>query len=151
MAKKKIIRKSNRPLTLNTSNHYGLGGDIVSSIGSKVGNIAGGAIGGGLESGAGSAISDIGGTIGGVVSKVNPLLGGIISAGSGIIGGFTNRMFGSKLNEEKIAEVEGSNKAINTVMVDNSSSDSVIDQWTKQDFGADFSQADIGKDGWFSS
>lgn len=151
MAKKKIIRKSNRPLTLNTSNHYGLGGDIVGAIGSKVGNIAGGAIGGGLESGAGSAISDIGGTIGGVVGKVNPVLGGIISAGSGIIGGFTNRMFGSKLNEEKIAEVEGSNKAINTVMVDNSSSDSVIDQWTKQDFGADFSQADIGKDGWFSS
>lgn len=151
MAKKKIIRKSNRPLTLNTSNHYGLGGDIVGAIGSKVGNIAGGAIGGGLESGAGSAISDIGGTIGGVVGKVNPVLGGIISAGSGIIGGFTNRMFGSKLNKEKIAEVEGSNKAINTVMVDNSSSDSVIDQWTKQDFGADFSQADIGKDGWFSS
>lgn len=179
MAKRKIIRKSNRPFTYNP-HYYGWGGDfkaamgdtgafdlkstfsggnvagmlkggLASGIGSAVGNIAGGAISGGLESGAGSAISNIGGTIGGAVSAVNPVLGGIISAGSGIIGGFTNRMFGSKLNEEKIAEVEGSNKAINTVMVDNSSADSVMDQWANQDFGADFSKSDIGKDGWFSN
>ena len=179
MAKRKIIRKSNRPFTYNP-HYYSWGGDfknalggtkpfdlkgtfsggnvagmlkggLASGIGSAVGNIAGDAISGGLESGAGSAISNIGGTIGGAVSAVNPVLGGIISAGSGIIGGLTNRMFGSKLNEEKIAEVEGSNKAINTVMVDNSSADSVMDQWANQDFGADFSKSDIGKDGWFSN
>ena len=179
MAKRKVIRKSNRPFTYNP-HYYSWGGDfknalggtkpfdlkgtfsggnaagmlkggLASGIGSAVGNIAGGAISGGLESGAGSAISNIGGTIGSAVSAVNPVLGGIISAGSGIIGGLTNRMFGSKLNEEKIAEVEESNKAINTVMVDNSSADSVMDQWANQDFGADFSKSDIGKDGWFSN
>lgn len=179
MAKRKIIRKSNRPFTYNP-HYYSWGGDfknalggtkpfdlkgtfsggnaagmlkggLASGIGSAVGNIAGGAISGGLESGAGSAISNIGGTIGSAVSAVNPVLGGIISAGSGIIGGLTNRMFGSKLNKEKIAEVEGSNKAVNTVMVDNSSADSVMDQWVNQDFGADFSKSDIGKDGWFSN
>lgn len=179
MAKRKVIRKSNRPFTYNP-HYYAWGGDfknalggtkpfdlkgtfsganvanmlkggLASGIGSAVGNIAGGAIGGGLESGAGSAISNIGGTIGGAVSAVNPVLGGIISAGTGIIGGLTNRMFGSKLNKEKIAEVEGSNKAINTVMVDNSSADSVMGQWANQDFGADFSKSDIGKDGWFSN
>lgn len=179
MAKRKVIRKSNRPFTYNP-HYYAWGGDfkaamggtgafdlkstfsggnvagmlkggLAGGIGSTVGNIAGGAIGGGLESGAGSAISNIGGTIGSAVSAVNPVLGGIISAGSGIIGGLTNRMFGSKLNEEKIAEVEGSNKAINTVMVDSSSADSVMDQWANQDFGADFSKSDIGKDGWFSN
>lgn len=179
MAKRKIIRKSNRPFTYNP-HYYSWGGDfknalggtkpfdlkgtfsggnvagmlkggLASGIGSAVGNIAGGAISGGLESGAGSAISNIGGTIGSAVSAVNPVLGGIISAGSGIIGGLTNRMFGSKLNEEKIAEVEGSNKAINTVMVDSSSADSVMDQWATQDFGKDFTKSDIGKDGWFSN
>lgn len=167
MAKRKIIRKSNRPFTYNP-HYYSWGGDfknalgggnvagmlkggLASGIGSAVGNIAGGAISGGLESGAGSAISNIGGTIGSAVSAVNPVLGGIISAGSGIIGGLTNRMFGSKLNKEKIAEVEESNKAINTVMVDDSSADSVMDQWANQDFGADFSKSDIGKDGWFSN
>lgn len=179
MAKRKIIRKSNRPFTYNP-HYYSWGGDfknalggtkpfdlkgtfsggnvagmlkggLASGIGSAVGNIAGGAISGGLESGAGSAISNIGGTIGGAVSAVNPILGGIISAGTGIIGGLTNRMFGSKLNKEKIAEVEGINKAMNTVMVDNSSADSIEDQWANQDFGADFSKSDIGKDGWFSN
>ena len=179
MAKRKVIRKSNRPFTYNP-HYYSWGGDfknalggtkpfdlkgtfsggnvasmlkggLASGIGSAVGNIAGGAISGGLESGAGSAISNIGGTIGGAVSAVNPVLGGIISAGTGIIGGLTNRMFGSKLNKEKIAEVEGSNKAINNVMVDNSSADSVMDQWTNQDFGKDFTKSDIGKDGWFSN
>lgn len=179
MAKRKIMRRSNRPFTYNP-HYYNWGGDfknalggtkpfdlkgtfsggnvagmlkggLASGIGSAVGNIAGGAISGGLESGAGSAISNIGGTIGGAVSAVNPVLGGIISAGTGIIGGLTNRMFGSKLNKEKIAEVEGTNKAMNTVMVDNSSADSIEDQWANQDFGADFSKSDIGKDGLFSS
>lgn len=179
MAKRKIMRRSNRPFTYNP-HYYNWGGDfknalggtkpfdlkgtfsggnvagmlkggLASGIGSAVGNIAGGAISGGLESGAGSAISNIGGTIGGAVSAVNPVLGGIISAGTGIIEGLTNRMFGSKLNKEKIAEVEGINKAMNTVMVDNSSADSIEDQWTNQDFGADFSKSDIGKDGLFSS
>lgn len=179
MAKRKVIRKSNRPLTYNP-HYYAWGGDfkaamggtnpfdlkgtfsggnvagmlkggLAGGIGSAAGSIAGGAISGGLESGAGNAISNIGGTIGGAVSAVNPVLGGIISAGTGIIGGLTNRMFGSKLNKEKIAEVEGSNKAINTVMVDSSSADSIEDQWANQDFGADFSKSDIGKDGWFSN
>lgn len=179
MAKRKVIRKSNRPFTYNP-HYYSWGGDfknalggtkpfdlkgtfsggnvasmlkggLASSIGSAVGSIAGGAISDGLESGAGSAISNIGGTIGGAISAVNPVLGGIVSAGTGIIGGLTNRMFGSKLNKEKIAEVEGSNKAINTVMVDSSNADSVMDQWASQDFGADFSKSDIGKDGWFSN
>lgn len=179
MAKRKIMRRSNRPFTYNP-HYYSWGGDfkaamggtgafdlkstfsggnvagmlkggLAGGLGSAVGNIAGGAIGGGFKSGAGSAISNVGGALGGIVGTVNPLLGGIVSAGTGIIGGLTNRMFGSKLNKEKIAEVEGSNKAINTVMVDSSSADSVMNQWTNQDFGKDFTKSDIGKDGWFSN
>ena len=121
------------------------------AIGGAVGSIGNKLISGGLESGAGSAISNIGGTIGSAIGSVNPVVGGIVSAASGVIGGLTNRAFGSKLNKEKIAEVEGSNKALNTVMVDNSSTDSVENQWANQDFGTDFSKSDIGKDGWFSS
>lgn len=180
MAKRKIIRKSNRPFTYNP-HYYSWGGEFLkalnlkkgafnfkntfsganvanmlkggaaSAIGSAVGNFAGNAISGGLESGAGSAISNIGGTMGSVVSAVNPVLGGIVSAGTGILGGVTNALFGSKLNQEKINEIEGSNRAMNTVMVDNSSIDSVENQWANQDFGANFSKSDIGKDGLFSS
>ena len=184
MAKKKIIRRNNRPLTYRmpstskpdwNTNQYSIGGFLsglsgkvggimggskiagspmggaISSIGGAVGQIGGSLIGGGLESGAGSAISNTGGTIGGVVGAVNPVLGGIISAGTGIIGGLTNRAFGSKLNQEKINEVNASNTAVNQVQVDSSSNDSVSNQWASMDFGKDFSKGDIGSDGWFSS
>lgn len=175
MAKRKVIRKSNRPFTYDP-HYYSWGGDFKAAMGdtgafdlkstfsggnvagmlkgglaSGIGSVVGNTIGGGLASGTGNAISNIGGTIGGAVGAVNPALGGIISAGTGIVAGLTNRMFGSKLNKEKIAEVEGSNKAINTVMVDSSSADSVMDQWANQDFGKDFTKSDIGKDGWFSN
>ena len=157
MAKRKSIKKSNILFT-PYPNYYTWGGDLLKgvkassgSIGSAIGGLAGGAISGGLESGAGSAISNIGGTIGSALSTVNPVLGGIVSAGSGIIGGVTNKMFGSKLNAEKIAEIEKSNNAMNTIMVDSDDADSVMDQWTNQDFGSNFSKADIGKDGIFSS
>ena len=121
-----------------------VGGSIVGTLGNNL-------ISGGLNSGVGNAIGSIGSTVGGAISAVNPVVGGIVSAASGIIGGLTNRAFGSKLNKEKIAEVEGSNKALNTVLVDNSSIDSVENQWANQDLGVDFSKSDIGKDGWFSS
>ena len=184
MAKKKIIRRNNRPLTYRipstskpdwNTNQYSIGGFLsglsgkvggimggskiagspmggaISSIGGAAGQIGGSLIGGGLESGAGSAISNIGGTIGGAIGAVNPVLGGIISAGTGIIGGLTDRAFGSKLNQEKINEVNASNTAVNQVQVDSSSNDSVSNQWASMDFGKDFSKGDIGSDGWFSS
>lgn len=121
-----------------------VGGSIVGTLGNNL-------ISGGLNSGVGNAIGSIGGTIGGALSAVNPVVGGIVSAASGIVGGLTNRAFGSKLNQEKISEVTNSNKALNTLSVDNSSIDSIDSQWANQDFGADFSKSDIGKDGWFSS
>lgn len=143
--------KGNLATTFSKGNVANMLKSSAGVIGGAVGSIGNKLISGGLESGAGSAISNIGGTVGGVVGAVNPVLGGIITAGTGILGGVTNALFGSKLNKEKIAEVEGSNKALNTVMVDNSSTDSVENQWANQDFGADFSKSDIGKDGLFSN
>lgn len=121
-----------------------VGGSIVGTLGNNL-------ISGGLNSGVGNAIGSIGGTVGGALSAVNPVVGGIVSAASGIVGGLTNRAFGSKLNQEKISEVNNSNKALNTLFVDNSSIDSIDSQWANQDFGVDFSKSDIGKDGWFSN
>ena len=180
MTKKKIIRKSNRTLTLNAPHYYDWGGDfkaglggtnpfdlkgtfsggnvanmlkggLASGLGSTVGSLGNDLISGGLESGAGSAISSIGSTIGGAVGMVNPVLGGIISAGSGILSGITNALFGSKLNEENINKIDTSNKGMNTLVVDNGNNDSILSQWSSQDFGADFSRSDIGKDGLFSN
>lgn len=179
MAKRKIMRRSNRPFTYNP-HYYNWGGDfknalggtkpfdlkgtfsganvanmlkggLASGLGNIVGNTIGNTIGGGLQSGAGSTINEVGSTIGGAIGMVNPVLGGIVTAGTGVVSGITNRLFGSKLNSENISKIKGSNKAMNTVMVDSSNADSIMNQWANQDFGSTFSKSDIGKDGLFSS
>lgn len=161
MAKKQVIRKSNRTLNIfaeggsTNKESPDKKGSILSSLsgvgGSLVGSIGGSLIGGGLQSGAGSAISSIGSTVGGAVGAVNPLLGGIITAGSGIVGGLTNRMFGSKLNQQKISDIQSQNNTLNTIMLDSSNNDTIASQWASQGFGDNFTRSDVGKDGWFSN
>ena len=179
MAKRKIIRKSNKPFTYNP-NYYAWGGDfknalggtklsglkdifsggnvaemlkggLASGIGNTVGDIAGGAISGGVELGIGNSIDKIGSTIGGIVGTANPILGGVISAGTGILGGVTNALFGSKLNQEKIDEIDRANVGMNTILVDSNDFDTIANQWSNQTFGEDFTRSDIGKDGLFSN
>ena len=117
-------------------------GGTASAIGSGIGS----AISGGKSSGAGNVIDTIG-DIGGSI----PIVGGFIKGATGIVSGITNSLFGSKLNKENISKIEGENKALNTLMVDNSSNDSILNQWSNQDFGSSFSRKDIGSDGLFSN
>lgn len=171
MTKKRILKRTSRSFTYSP-NHYDFGGDFVSNlkdlnlnlsgadaanllksnisgIGSVVGGLGSNLISGGLESGAGKAITNIGGSVGSLVGKVNPLLGGAVSAASGILGGAANALFGSKLNQETINNIEGSNRQLNTLML-SGNSDDLMNQWGTQSFGQDFSKSDIGKDGLFS-
>lgn len=165
MVNRKVIRKHNSTVTTGIINRYDDGGSIwdISKLFTKenlgklglgllgpAGNAANGLISNGLNSGAGNAVNKVGSTVGSAISTVNPLLGGIVSAGTGLIGGITNALFGSKINEENVNNVRNSNNALSTVKVDSSSNDSILNQWSNQDFGADFSQSDIGKDGLFS-
>lgn len=165
MVNREVIRKHNSPVTVGIINRYDDGGSIwdISKLFTKenlgklglgllgsAGNTASGLISNGLNSGAGNAVNKVGSTVGSAISTVNPLLGGIVSAGTGLIGGITNALFGSKINEENVNNVRNSNNALSTVKVDSSSNDSILNQWSNQDFGADFSQSDIGKDGLFS-
>ena len=120
------------------------------ALGSIVGQTGGNLIGGGLQSGAGNAIGSIGGTIGSAISTVNPLLGGIISVGSGLIGGLTNRMFGSKLNQENINQVKGNiSSTANTSF--GGSADDLMSQLSNASMIGNINRSDIGKDGWFSN
>lgn len=119
------------------------------SIGTAVGQIGGGLISGGLQSGAGNSISNIGGSLGNLVSTVNPLAGGIISAGTGLIGGLTNRMFGSKLNQENINQVKGNISSTANTSFDGNADD-LMSQLSGASMLGDINRSDIGKDGWFS-
>ena len=174
MAKRKSIKKSNKLFTYN-SHHYVWGGDsngteeinpfdlkstfsgnniskmLQGNLGNTIGTLDGNLISGGLNSKAGNTIGTIGSTIGGAIGIVNPILGSIVSAGSGLLKGVTNALFGSNLNQENINAINESNKGMNTLIVDNNNIDSIMNQWSNQNFGSPISKSDIGKDGLFSN
>ena len=153
MVKKKINRKKNKGLC--KVNYFVDGGPkldnvILGGIGTAAGSIGGNYLRNGRTSYAGSATSGIGSTVGTAVSTVNLLLGGIISGASGLVVCALNNILGSSLNEEKINEIKQSNEAMNQLSIDNSTLDSVMNQWGSVNFGNAFSQSDIGSDGIFS-
>ena len=112
-----------------------------------LGNIAGGAIGGGMSSGVGSAMT----SLSGLASAIPGPWGAVASAGLGVLGGLTNRMFGSKLNKENIADVEGNINRLNSLQADANSFDTLADIWVNTAMGSNFTNSYIGKDGWFSN
>lgn len=121
----------------------------IGALGSIVGQVGGNLIDGGLQSGAGNTISSIGSTVGSAISTVNPLVGGIVSVGSGLIGGLTNRIFGSKLNQENINQVKGNiSSTANTYF--GGSADDLMSQLSGASMLGNINRSDIGKDGWFS-
>lgn len=121
----------------------------IGALGSIVGQVGGNLIDGGLQSGAGNAIGSIGSTVGSAISTVNPLVGGMVSVGSGLIGGLTNRMFGSKLNQENINQVKGNiSSTANTSF--GGSADDLMSQLSGASMLGSINRSDIGKDGWFS-
>lgn len=163
-------RKYNR-LLIPRSKYYSIGGLIqqgntaiggVGSIGGSgimagagmLGQLGGSAIAGGLQSGAGSAISGVGNAIGdiaGAIPGLGPIAGGAIKLASGLIGGLTSRAFGSKMNEENIAEVESQIKGLNSFQSNASDFDSLMSNWSNAPTMTGFSDDYIGKDGWFSN
>lgn len=136
--------------TFNGQNLTDIAKGGIGALGSVVGQVGGNLIGGGLQSGAGNAIGSIGSTVGSAISSVNPLLGGIVSVGSGLIGGLTNRMFGSKLNQENINQVKGNiSSTANTSF--GGSADDLMSQLSDASMVGNINRSDIGKDGWFSN
>ena len=121
----------------------------IGALSSIVGQVGGNLIGGGLQSGAGNTISSIGSTVGSAISTVNPLVGGMVSVGSGLIGGLTNRMFGSKLNQENINQVKGNISSTANTSFDGSADD-LMSQLSGASMLGNINRSDIGKDGWFS-
>lgn len=130
-----------------------LGGAISAGAG-LLGQLGSSAISGGLQSGAGSAIGGIGNAVGdiaGAIPGLGPLAGGAIKLASGLVGGITNKMFGSKMNQENIAKVEGQINQLNSFQSDASDFDSLVGNWNNAPTMAGFSNSYIGKDGWFSN
>ena len=112
-----------------------------------VGDMVEGAIGGGMSSGVGNAI----GGLGNIASAIPGPWGAVAGAGLKVIGGLTNRAFGSKMNEENIAEVNSDINRLNNFQSNASSFDTLASTWGTTKLGNNFSNSYIGKDGWFSN
>ena len=132
-------------------------GDTIGGIAGAVGNGASSLIGGKKKSGAGSAVQSVTGGLGNIVGGV-PIVGGLAKGAldlvGGVVGGTLNGIFGSELNEEKIAEVTGNNdkrKAENDAFFGINSTDELFDSIGNLTGAMAFTQDDIGEDGWFSS
>ena len=120
---------------------------LTSAAGAAVGQVGGSLIGGGMQSGAGSVLQGLSG----VAAAIPGPWGAVASAGLGVLGGLTNRMFGSKMNNENIAKVEANINNLNNFQSNASDFDSLAQNWANADVGMTFSDSFIGKDGWFSN
>lgn len=111
-----------------------------------VGGMVGGAIEGRMSSGVGNTVD----SLGNLASAIPGPWGAVAGAGLRVIGGLTNRMFGSEMNKENIANVEGTINRLNSFQSDASNFDTLADTWGSTAMGNNFSNKYIGKDGWFS-
>lgn len=128
----------------------GMNTDMVNGLGAATniaGTMANKAISGGYSSNAGNVISGLGT----IASAIPGPYGAAISTGLNLIGGLTNRAFGSKLNQEKINEVNNAVTNANSFKADADSFDSLTDLYNTNSKVGAFSQSDIGEDGWFSN
>lgn len=139
--------ESGKVTNRSLNNMSTLGEGITKAVGTATGQLGGGLIGGGLQSGVGKAFQGLSG----VASAIPGPWGAAASAGLGILGGLANRMFGSKMNTENIAEVESNINNLNNFQSDASDFDTLSQNWANADVGMAFDDSFIGKDGWFSN
>lgn len=119
------ISKQNNPFSKgNIGDTLGV---AAGAIATPVGDLLGNAISGGYSSGAGSAISNIGSTVGTGLMKVNPFLGAGVTVGSKVFGGITNALFGMKTNKKALSD---DNNSINYFKGFNSNANSFDDMPT---------------------
>ena len=110
---------------------------LVKAAGSAIGNIGGGAIGGGFETGAGKALQGLSN----LASAIPGPWGAVASAGLGVLGGLTNRMFGSKLNNENIDKVESDISRLNNFQSNASDYDALSQNWADANTAMGFSNS----------
>lgn len=109
-----------------------------------VGSLANKGLSGGLSSGAGNVI----GSLSNVASAIPGPWGAVASGALQVIGGLTNRMFGSKINEEKVAEVKNDMASMDANIA-TAGDYNTLENNMQGDIS--FTKKDIGKDGWFSN
>ena len=128
-------------------------GQGLSNLGIKAGglggiaNTAATAIGGLAAGGRSSAVGNAMQKVGSLASNI-PGVGGLIGAGVNLLGGVVNGAFGSKLNAENIAAVEGDIKQALNFTSNAGDYDALASNYAGLQGVIGFNKDFIGKDGW---
>lgn len=122
------------------------GTSMLGAAAGAIGDIGGKLLSNGLESKAGSAISGVGDALGGI-----PIIGGFAKGALNLIGGGVNALFGSKLNEENIAAVEGGIARADSATASAQSFDTLANQMGAAADISGFNNKFIGRDGLLSN
>lgn len=120
-------------------------GALNSAIGAAS-SIAGQGISGGLSSEAGNAMQGLGS----IANAIPGPWGAVASAGLNILGGLTNKLFGSTINEQAVANFENQNAQQGSMQF---SANNTTDLVNQGNFGllSAINKSDVGKDGVFSN
>lgn len=137
MAKRKIIRRQNKPYT------FAIGGALANAGATAVSGLINPS---GNSTGVGNAMQ----TIGSIASNI-PGVGGLIGAGVNMLGGVVNAAFGSKINEEFVKDTEASAKQQSGYVSDASTNDQLLSDWSNFNNLANVTKSQVGSDGWFSN
>lgn len=127
----------------NMSNAFNSG--ALNSVVGAASSIAGQGISGGFSTGAGNAIQGLGS----IASAIPGPWGAIAGAGLNIVGGAVNRLFGSQINEQAVADFRNQNSQQSNTIFKASTTNDLVSQGN---FGLldSIDQNEVGKDGLFS-
>lgn len=155
MTKKKTMKN------IKTPNKFSWGGDFKQGFNAAMNNLFSGAsmgtgavgalgtLGNVLEGAISNGFSTKGGTIlsgvGDAAMKINPIVGGFIKVASGLV----NRSFGTKWNQEGIANAESQIEGLNNFQSGASDFDALTKDFTRVGaMNKTIKASDLGEDGW---
>lgn len=127
----------------NMSNAFNSGA-LSGTIGAAS-SMAGQGISGGLTSGVGNAMQGLGS----IASAIPGPWGAIAGAGLNIVGGVVNRLFGSQINEQAVADFRNQNSQQSNTTFNASTTNDLVSQGNFGLLGS-IDQDEVGKDGLFS-
>lgn len=127
----------------NMSNAFNSG--ALNGVVGAASSIAGQGISGGFSTGAGNAIQGLGS----IASAIPGPWGAIAGAGLNIVGGAVNRLFGSQINEQAVADFRNQNSQQSNTIFKASTTNDLVSQGNFGLLGS-IDQDEVGRDGWFS-
>ena len=128
----------------NMSNAFNSGA-LSGAIGAAS-SVAGQGISGGLSSGAGNAMQGLGS----IASAIPGPWGAIAGAGLNIVGGAVNRLFGSQVNKQAVANFKNENNQLANTVLNANNYDDLLSQYSNTSLLGDINKSQVGKDGIFS-